>query len=244
MGNRIFTSAPWEREPRSLLAPWGRRRRPALLRDQGARARHAQPRSAALTERPDAPGTPAPGRSARAATAAMSGGGTAGAAGALAARRAGPPDSLPNPRLPAGHGRRGDAVRPHRGRDDGEPLLRQPARRAAAARASRRRDGLTFDHRGVRAQQQPGTERVAVRSLPAPDHRAGAGRVADLERHAPADRRRQDGRLRALGRLRRADGLLDRGGAAVRVLARAHASRSPTAGSARRRARPTPTAAS
>jgi hypothetical protein len=48
-------------------------------------------------------------------------------------------------------------------------------------------------------------------------HRAAGERGSVVERGPPADRRRQDGRLRRIGRLDPADGALGRRGAAVRV---------------------------
>ena len=172
------------------------------------------------------------------------------ASSAAAARRLGAraaahavPDSLPDPKRPAGTRRRRAAVRPHRRRDDGEPLLRQPARRAARTPGSRRRTGLQLQR--ARASRSTATRAATGRCARSrPDHRAGAARHADLERDPRADRRRQDGRLR-----RARSATTSRWATGPRTCCRSPTrsrapSRSPTAGSARRRARPTPTAAS
>ncbi len=50
-------------------------------------------------------------------------------------RRSGP-GQPPRPESSSRYRHGGDAVRPHRRRDDGEPLVRQPARRATSARAA------------------------------------------------------------------------------------------------------------
>ena len=82
--------------------------------------------------------------------------------------------------------------------------------------------GLRFNGKGVARNWNPDAAGERVLLVPAPHHRAGAVGDADLERDAPADRRRPHGRLRAVGRKRRADGLLDRGRAALLLLVRAH----------------------
>ena len=69
--------------------------------------------------------------------------------------------------------------------------------------------GLRFNATGnARQLAIPGSTEHRPR-LPDALNRAGAERLPDLERHARADRRRPDGRLRALGGHDAADGLLD-----------------------------------
>ena len=164
------------------------------------------------------------------------------AAGAASLRQ---PDSLPNPKLPAGTVNEAlpfdHIVVVMMENHSFDNLL--GALRALGPEA-RRRARVQPPRRGP--QQQPGTGRRRHGALVrAPDDGPGArGRPRPGTRPTS---RSTAARWTASSRsveLRRADGLLDRGRAAVRVLVRAHASRSPTAGSARRRARPTPTAAS
>ena len=116
-----------------------------------------------------------------------------------------------------------------------------------ALRALRSAEAQRADLRQRRARAATATrdaDTAPVRSFPFPTTAQGAARLADLERDPRADRRRQDGRLRPLGRNRRsrwATGPRTCCRSPTRSRAR---SRSPTAGSARRRARPTRTGAS
>ena len=164
------------------------------------------------------------------------------ACGARERQDAARPGQPARTRAARGDRQRSAAVRPPRGGDDGEPLLRQPARRPVPlGTAQGPRPALQPRRGGAQQQPRPGRPRALV---PDPHDRAEPRGVADLERHPRTDRRRQDGRLRALGGLRRsrwATGPKTCCRSPTRSRAR---SRSPTAGSARRRARPTPTGAS
>jgi len=113
----------------------------------------------------------------------------------------------------------------HRGADDGEPLLRQLPRHArrAGRRTARRRLGDA--DRGERPAGRPAHRRVA----PAVDGPGRGQPDPDLARQPPRGRRRHLRRVRHGGpadrarrRPGRAHGLLDRGGPAVLLRARAH----------------------
>src|ERR1700722_831191 len=113
----------------------------------------------------------------------------------------------------------GHAVRASRDRDDGEPLVRQPARRPATDSAGR----LRADVRTRRGYElESGRYRYAGRRarLPVAGHVSGFRRLPVMEGQSRTDQRRQDGRVRQDTELRPADGLLHATGAPVRVLAR------------------------
>ena len=87
---------------------------------------------------------------------------------AAGCRLAAPAGQPARPQAPGRDRQRSAAVRPHRRRDDGEPLLRQPARARCAARVSRRPTGCKFDHSGGRSTATPGRAEGPVRSFAIP----------------------------------------------------------------------------
>ena len=137
-----------------------------------------------------------------------------------AARIAAAPKAARGDRRPA-------TDRPHRRRDDGEPLVRQLLRdarsgRRVPTRQERRPLDANPDGNGtaVRAFHMPSTCQLDKASQP------------QLERSPDLPERRQERRLRARQRSGR-DGLLDQGGSPLLRRARRGPSRSPIAGSRR-----------
>ena len=148
--------------------------------------------------------------------------GPSGTAGDFRSRPAARSGRAAAPR-PAGRRRPDPPDQAHRGADDGEPLLRQLPGHAAG-----RGDGLPTGPDGAPDAVQRAPQRPAGRR-PSPDVHRPVPRQpdADLERQPPLLRRRQLRRVRDRGvgdragrRPGRADGLLDRGRAAVLPRAR------------------------
>ena len=157
------------------------------------------------------------------------------------------PTALPFPHLPAGHAEHAPD-RAHRGADDGEPLVRQPARDGSlpGRRAAPAVDGLTGAGADARRTSTRDTERQRRCSpthadLALPAHRATP--EPGLERQPPVLGQRPQRRLRQGQRADR-DALLGQARPAVHLLAGQALPDRPAVLLLGARARPIPTAAS